>query len=150
MDMADRRVVYILRHAERCRAALKAGKERPGFPSRRADMTKVDLSKADLSFATLSNINFAEANLQETNFTGCDLSGTYMLKANIRGANFTGANIKGVGLTKKNLDKAKGLILLGEKYTKKWEERRRPRLIAQVDETGKLRISAVSFLLIDE
>jgi hypothetical protein len=150
MDMADPRVAYILRHAERCREALNAGKERPGFPRRRADMTKADLSKADVSFATLSGIDFTEANLQETNFTGCDLSGTYMLKANTRGANFTGANIKDAGFTRKNIDSVKGLMLLGETYTKKWEERRRPRLIAQADETGKLRISAPSFLLNDE
>lgn len=150
MDMADPRVAYMLHHAERCRAALNARKERPAFPRRRANMTKVDLSEADLSFATLSGVDLRNANLQQTNLTGCDLSRTLMHEANIKGANFTGANIEGMGLPRKNLETVKGLILLGEQYMKISEELRRPRLIAQVAETGKVRIRATQLRVDDE
>jgi uncharacterized protein YjbI with pentapeptide repeats len=113
-------------------------------------MKKLDLSKADMSFATLSSLDFHGADLSETNFTGCDLSRTYMYKANIKGANFTGANIEGMGLPRKNLETVKGLILLGEQYMKISEELRRPRLIAQVAETGKVRIRATQLRMDDE
>jgi hypothetical protein len=73
-----------------------------------------------------------------------------MYKANIKGANFTEANIKLMGLPRKNLDTVKGLILLGAKYMKISEETRIPRLIAQVDETGKLRIGTIQLRVGDE
>lgn len=112
-------------------------------------MTKVDLSKADMSFATLSGINFMASDLSETNFTGCDLSRTFMYEANIKGANFAGANIEGMGLPRKNLGEVKGLILLDQQQMKISEELKRPRLIVQAEDTGKLRIRAAKLRLDD-
>lgn len=149
-NMSDPRVVYLLKHAERCRTALKEGKERPEFPHRRASMKGVDLSKADMSFATLSGVNFLYSDLSETNFTGCDLSRTFMYEANIKGANFAGADIEGMGLPRKNIDTAKGLILLGAKYMKISEGLKRPRLMVQAEDTGKLKIRATILLLDDK
>jgi len=88
-----------------------------GTNCEKADFSSALLKKANFTKAKLRDANFSYTKCQKAKFVDADCQDVNYFKAKLRNADFTDANYEGADFTRAKVNKAKGLILVGGKYT---------------------------------